>query len=192
MRINLVAIPRPAGPAPVGKDTTYFDVLLDGQPSFDIDTSTLRRNFLKIQQLVHPDNFTQAPKDINRKHARVQSAWVNHAYTTLKDQLLRAHYLLELYNEGIGEDDQITDPEFLMEIMELRDEIEMAETDQQTAEIKVQNDAKIAEIVKRLSAAFGSKDYALAKQLTHHLQYLHRATQAIHDWEPGKPVTIPH
>ncbi|KAJ2568767.1 molecular chaperone [Coemansia sp. RSA 1813] len=177
---------------PVGKGVTYHDVLLDGQhSSFDVDVSQLRRNFLRLQQLVHPDSFSQMG-DTERKLAEIQSSWVNHAYATLKDPLLRAFYMLELKDQGIGEEDQITDPALLMEIMELREEIETAKTDKHIAVIKERNDAKIVEITKSLSAAFGAKDYGSAKQLTHHLQYLRRVAQAIHSWEPGKPVVISH
>ncbi|KAJ1734061.1 molecular chaperone [Coemansia sp. Benny D160-2] len=151
----------------------------------------LRRNFLKIQQLVHPDSFSQMG-DSERRLAEAQSSWVNHAYATLKDPLLRAFYMLELKGEAIGEEDQISDPELLMEIMELREEIEASKTDTQIAAIKERNDLKIANVTAKLSAAFGAEDYDSAKQLAHHLQYLHRVAQTIHNWEPGKPVIISH
>ncbi|KAJ1799294.1 molecular chaperone [Coemansia sp. RSA 2399] len=177
---------------PVGKGVTYYDVLLDGQhPSFDVDVSTLRRNFLKLQQLVHPDSFSQMG-DTERKLAEIQSSWVNHANATLKDPLLRAFYMLELKDKGIGEEDQITDPELLMEIMELREEIETSETEKDISNIKERNDAKIDEVTNSLSSAFGAANYDSAKQLTNHLQYLRRVAQAIHSWEPGKPVIISH
>ncbi|KAJ2558957.1 molecular chaperone [Coemansia sp. RSA 1933] len=179
---------------PVGKGVTYHDVLLDGgqhSTSFDVDVGQLRRNFLKLQQLVHPDSFSQMG-DTERKLAEIQSSWVNHAYATLKDPLLRAFYILELNDKGIGEEDQITDPELLMEIMEFREEIEASETEKHIADIKERNDAKIDKVTNGIAAAFGAENYDSAKQLTHHLQYLRRVSQAIHSWEPGKPVIISH
>ncbi|KAJ1644146.1 molecular chaperone [Coemansia asiatica] len=172
---------------PVSKDVNYFDVLLSGRaPSFEVDIGELRRNFLKLQQTVHPDSYSQR-EQIEHKLAESQSSWINHAYATLKDPLLRAQYLLELCGNEISEKDKITDPGLLMEIMETREEIDMATTEQQMAAIKQSNDEKTAAVLKDLKAAFDVGNIDRAKQLTNHLQYLRRVAQAIHVWEPGKP-----
>ncbi|KAI8318946.1 Co-chaperone Hsc20 [Martensiomyces pterosporus] len=176
---------------PVGKNTTYYDVLLSTNPTFDVDVSDLRRRFLKLQQGVHPDSYSQR-EDIERKLAETQSSWINHAYATLRDPLLRARYLLKLRGNGISEEDQITDPELLMEVMETREDIEMARTEGQIANIKKKNDTNIESVVSGLSQAFTTGDLDHAKQLTNHFQYLRRVSQAINVWEPGKPVVIAH
>ncbi|KAJ1720206.1 molecular chaperone [Coemansia erecta] len=177
---------------PVGGDISYFDILLGGKPpSFEVDTGDLRRNFLRLQQTVHPDSYSQKERT-EHSLAEAQSSWINHAYSTLKDPLLRAQYLLKLHNSEIGEEDQITDPELLMEVMDTRENIEMAQSDEQMADIKRSNDAKTAAVIEDLAAAFDSGDIARAKQLTNHLQYLYRVSQAVHAWEPGKPVVISH
>ncbi|KAJ2687300.1 molecular chaperone [Coemansia spiralis] len=170
---------------PVGKGVTYFDLLLDdGKPSFDVSAADLRRRFLKLQQTVHPDSFSQK-EDVERKLAEAQSSWINHAYATLKDPLSRARYLLKLQGREIDEKDQIADPELLMEIMESREEIEMAKTESQVADIRLRNEQKVAGVVERLSQAFASGDLARARDLTHHLQYLRRISQTVHGWEPS-------
>ncbi|KAJ1899357.1 molecular chaperone [Kickxella alabastrina] len=176
----------------VGKGVNYYDVLLAGRPpSFEIDAAELRRNFLRSQQAVHPDSFSQRGQ-IERRLAEVQSSWINHAYATLKDPLHRAQYLLKLRGMEIGEADQIADPELLMEIMDTREEIEEATTDAQIAAIKARNDANIAAVTTGLASAFGSDALSRARQLTNRLQYLRRVAQAVHVWEPGKPVVISH
>ncbi|KAJ2726162.1 molecular chaperone [Coemansia sp. Benny D115] len=177
---------------PVGQGATYFDVLLDGSPpSFVVDAGKLRRSFLKLQQAVHPDSFSQKEL-IEHKLAEAQSSWINHAYATLKDPLQRAKYLLELSGHPISEEDQITDPELLMQIMDTREEIEAASTEAQIDAIKEHNDANIAQVTASLERAFAAKDFDSAKQLANHLQYLRRVAQAVHTWEPGKPVVISH
>ncbi|KAJ2470836.1 molecular chaperone [Coemansia sp. RSA 2320] len=169
---------------PVGEGTTYYDLLSDsGQLTFDVDTGKLRRQFLKHQQTVHPDSFLQK-EDIERALAETQSSWINNAYATLKDPLLRARYLLKLHGEEIGEKDQITDPELLMEVMESREEIEMARTEEHIADIRKRNEHKISGISGALSRAFAGGDLSRAKELTHHLQYLRRISQTVHNWEP--------
>ncbi|KAJ2753081.1 molecular chaperone [Coemansia pectinata] len=170
---------------PVGKGVTYFDLFSDdGQLSFDVDTVGLRRRFLKLQQTVHPDSFSQK-EDMERKLAEAQSSWINHAYATLKDPLRRARYLLKLQGREIDEKDQITDPELLMEIMESREEIEMAKTESQVADIRRRNELKVAGVVDGLSQAFARGDLVRARDLTHHLQYLRRISQTVHSWEPS-------
>ncbi|KAJ2489681.1 molecular chaperone [Coemansia sp. RSA 2050] len=170
---------------PVGKGVTYFDLFLDeGKPSFDVNTGDLRRRFLKLQQTVHPDSFSQK-EDVERKLAEAQSSWINHAYATLKDPLSRARYLLKLQGREIGEKDQISDPELLMEIMESREEIEMAKTESQVADIRLRNERQVAGAIECLSQAFASGDLARARDLTHRLQYLRRISQTVHGWEPS-------
>ncbi|KAJ2794124.1 molecular chaperone, partial [Coemansia guatemalensis] len=176
---------------PVGKESTYYDVLAGGRATFDVDTAQLRRNFLRLQQAVHPDSFSQR-QDIERKLAEAQSSWINHAYSTLKDPLLRAHYLLGLHGRGIDEEDMAADPELLMEVMELREEIEGAKTEPQIASLRQANDGRISNVVEELSRAFGTGALDSARQLTNKLQYLRRVAQAIQRWEPGKPVVIAH
>ena len=54
---------------------------------------------------------------------------VNEAYQTLSDDLKRAAYLLQLNGISIDEEtDTKMDPMFLMDQMELRESLEMAET----------------------------------------------------------------
>ncbi|KAJ1949357.1 molecular chaperone [Linderina macrospora] len=153
--------------------------------------SELRRAFLKLQQGVHPDSYSQK-EDIERTLAETQSSWINRGYATLRDPLHRAHYLLKLAGREINEEDKITDPELLMEVMELREEIEMAKCEEEMAAIKRRNDGSIEHVVEELSGAFGHNDLDRARQLTNHFQYLRRVSQAIQNWEPGKPVEIAH
>ncbi|KAJ2890145.1 molecular chaperone, partial [Coemansia aciculifera] len=117
-----------------------------------------------------------------------QSSWINHAYATLKDPLLRARYLLKLQGKEVGEKDQITDPGLLMRVMESREEIEMAQTESQMADIRLRNEKEVAAIVASLSQAFAGGDLDQARDLTHHLQYLRRIAQTVHGWEPSKAM----
>lgn len=49
---------------------------------------------------------------------------LNNAYTTLKDPVERSKYLLELQGIEYGEDVPAPSTDFLMEVMEIREEIE--------------------------------------------------------------------
>ncbi|CAI2189011.1 17562_t:CDS:2, partial [Funneliformis geosporum] len=103
-------------------DVTYFEILgikIDGrfQPSYNIDSGQLRKNFLLLQQLVHPDSYST--KDRNEyNYAQQQSSLINKAYQVLRDPLLRAKYMLQLNNVSISESESLQDPELLMEILD--------------------------------------------------------------------------
>lgn len=98
---------------------------LFGMPvGFLLDTGELSRRYRELQKVVHPDRFAAAGQQSQRLSLQ-GATLVNEAYATLKDPLLRAQYLLSLRGDGESPDSQtLNDPGFLMEQMELREELE--------------------------------------------------------------------
>ncbi|MBU5881014.1 co-chaperone HscB [Vibrio cholerae O1] len=101
----------------------YFELF--GLPiQFELDGSLLSSQFRALQKRFHPDNFATA-SERDRLMAVQQAAQINDAYQTLKDPLRRAEYLLSLQGiEMNAEQQTLQDPMFLMEQMELREELE--------------------------------------------------------------------
>ncbi|EGR1043398.1 co-chaperone HscB [Vibrio cholerae] len=101
----------------------YFELF--GLPiQFELDGSLLSSQFRALQKRFHPDNFATA-SERDRLMAVQQAAQINDAYQTLKDSLRRAEYLLSLQGiEMNAEQQTLQDPIFLMEQMELREELE--------------------------------------------------------------------
>ncbi|MCK4951234.1 MAG: Fe-S protein assembly co-chaperone HscB [Gammaproteobacteria bacterium] len=100
--------------------SNYFEIF-ELPISFTIDLTLLVQRFRDLQQVVHPDRFASA-SDQERRISMQQSTRLNEAYQVLKDPLSRARYLLEL--NGIQWEDEkstVSDTEFLMEQMELRE-----------------------------------------------------------------------
>ena len=92
--------------------------------TFDIDTAELAVRYRELQRRVHPDKFANA-SDQDRRLSLQMTALVNEGFHTLKDPVRRGRYLLSL--RGVDLDDEIDttmDPVFLMEQMELREELE--------------------------------------------------------------------
>lgn len=58
--------------------------------------------------------------------AAAQSSQLNKAYQTLLSPLDRAHYILSLHGVQESETEQLQDDEFIMQIMEARQEVEEA------------------------------------------------------------------
>lgn len=61
--------------------------------------------------------------DTEKEISAEYSSLVNKAYNTLQTPIKRALHLLSLNNETISEDNKSDNPEFLMEMMELNEEV---------------------------------------------------------------------
>ena len=98
---------------------------LFGLPSqFQLDGSLLSSQFRELQKRFHPDNIATA-SERDRLMAVQKAAQINDAYQVLKHPISRAEYILaENGTEIRGEQQTMQDPMFLMEQMELREELE--------------------------------------------------------------------
>jgi molecular chaperone HscB len=128
--------------------TSYFEIL--GLPErYDIDAAELERAYHERSKALHPDRFAAAPA-AERVAALQQSMGLNEAYKALKKPQSRAEYLLRRAGVTIGGNERL-DPQFLMEILELREEL---------AEARHRGDLAL---VGRLEAAMkGRRDATLA------------------------------
>ncbi|RUS16198.1 hypothetical protein BC938DRAFT_476666, partial [Jimgerdemannia flammicorona] len=127
------------------EEANYFEVLEAGldkdgsTPTFDLDLKTLRNKFLRVQQRVHPDSYSQK-SEREHTYAETQSSFVNKAYHTLRNPLARAQYMLQLRGEHVGEAESLEDPELLMEVLEAREELEEAGGEEEVDKLKRKND----------------------------------------------------
>ena len=89
--------------------------------SFSVDTGVLMQRYRELQQTVHPDRFANSSQQ-ERRMSLQYATHINEALRVLKNPLERARYLLQL--KGVVWDDEqttLSDPEFLMQQMELRE-----------------------------------------------------------------------
>lgn len=98
-----------------------YYALLGLKESYAVDKGALERNYLERSRAVHPDRFVNAPAH-ERVSALQQSMLINQAYKALKNPQSRAEYLLQRYGVDIGDNERL-DPTFLMEVLELREEL---------------------------------------------------------------------
>ncbi|MEI8632391.1 co-chaperone HscB [Vibrio sp. PP-XX7] len=105
----------------------YFELF--GLPTqFELDGSLLSSQFRELQKRFHPDNFASS-SERDRLMSVQKASEINDAYQTLKNDISRAEYLLALHGIEIrGEQQTMQDPEFLMEQMMLREELEEIES----------------------------------------------------------------
>jgi molecular chaperone HscB len=166
----------PSGPPPHGQ--------------FSIDLNALKKEFLQLQSKAHPDLHPSA----NKQRAQALSARINEAYKTLQSPLLRAQYLLSLKGIEVADDEtaKVEDPELLMEVLETREMIEEAETEEELTDMKSTNDARIEKSVKILEDTFAKDDIESAKSEAVKLRYWVNIKDSLDGWERGKPVVLQH
>lgn len=118
---------------------------------------------------------------------------LNEAYKAIQDPLSRARYLLAL--RGIDVEDEsakIAENELLMEVMEVREAVEEAESEEQVAELRVENNVRIAQSVAILEEAFAKDDMGSAADEAIRLRYWANIEESIVGWEKGKGGGILH
>ena len=97
--------------------------LFELQPAFLVDQAQLSARYRELAKAVHPDRFADAG-DREQRLALEQSARLNEAYQTLKSAPRRALYLLALRGRELPLEVTVQDPEFLLQQMQLREELE--------------------------------------------------------------------
>lgn len=99
-----------------------FDIL-GLERSFRIDEEALRSRFLEASSRQHPDRFVDP---IEQADAVEAMAKLTESYRVLSDPESRARVLLSLSGLELAEDKDKLPPDLLMEVMEVREEMETA------------------------------------------------------------------
>ncbi|UVJ45016.1 co-chaperone HscB [Pseudomonas sp. LS1212] len=97
--------------------------LFDLKPSFRLDLEQLAARYRELARGVHPDRFADA-SEREQRLALERSAGLNEAYQTLKSAPKRARYLLAISGHEVPHEVTVHDPEFLLQQMQLREELE--------------------------------------------------------------------
>lgn len=162
----------PAGPPPAGP--------------FKVDLSRLKKEFLQLQSRAHPDLHQGNNKD----RAEGISAAINDAYKTLQHPLLRAQYLLSLRGAEIADydvdDNNSDDQELIMDVLEVREAIEDAETPEEILKLQGLNAERIRACVERLEEFFARDDLCGARTEVGRLKYWCSIEEALREWDIGK------
>jgi molecular chaperone HscB len=111
----------------LGFTLNFFD-LFSFSPSFEVGLRELDARYRELCQQHHPDKLGGADSK-QRIQALETTAQLNQGYKTLRDPALRAAYLLKLLGVDIDEEGERTfqmDPKFLLEILDLREQLDAA------------------------------------------------------------------
>ncbi|CAF1014753.1 unnamed protein product [Adineta steineri] len=165
---------------PVRTDIDYFR-LFDLSRSFEIDTKQLTRTFRNRMKFLHPDLFSNK-SDIEKTYSQDQSSLFNNAYKTLLSPLARAHYLLKLENITLEDSPIQLEPDFLMRIMEINEEL-IEENKPFPLELAIEMRQEIDNHMKQLSIALNKMDLNKAKEILARLQYFNNINDKLIELE---------
>ena len=131
--------------------------LFDLQPAFRIDQQLLSARYRELAKIMHPDRFADASQQ-DQRLALEHSAGLNEAYQVLKSAPRRAHYLLGLQGHELPMEATVQDPQFLLQQMELREELDAIERspDAQNA---------LAAFATRLNKTFKQRSAQMVQEL---------------------------
>jgi molecular chaperone HscB len=160
----------------------YFE-LFEFAENFPIDQEQLSEKYRSLQSELHPDRFANA-SDQERRMSVQTTAYVNEAYTTLKSDLKRSHYLLKLSDIEFNADTETSsDAEFLMQTMELHERVEEASSSQNPLDALDDLSKKLKMQQQKLITEFTTQyeeiELSAAKETALKLQFYERLTNQV-------------
>ncbi|KAI3791614.1 hypothetical protein L2E82_05470 [Cichorium intybus] len=162
---------------PVDHSVDYFTIF-GLERKFDIEVGSLEGKYKDWQKKLHPD-LVHTKSEEEREYAAEQSARVIDAYTTLRKPLLRAIYIMRLEGVEVDEEQTVSEPELLGEIMEIREAVEEAMDSKSLNQIQSQMEEKLRHWYDLFANAFTSKEYDDALKAIQRMTYYHRVKEEI-------------
>ncbi|SNR82232.1 co-chaperone HscB [Pseudomonas segetis] len=160
--------------------------LFDLQPSFRLDLDQLAVRYRELARAVHPDRFADADAREQRV-ALEKSASLNEAYQTLKNAPQRARYLLALSGPELPLEVTVHDPDFLMQQIQLREELEeLQDADDIEGVLQFKRQLKVASDELNESFAVCWDDPARrdeAERLMRRMQFLDKLSHEVRQLE---------
>lgn len=166
---------------PLDRTVNYFEVMGINK-SFTVDTKSLTKTFRKLQTEFHPDKFSIS-LEIEQQYAVDHSSEINKAYRCLLHPVERALYLLDLAGQPLHEGQLDMDPEFLMEIMEVNEELEEATDKEAVANIGQKNQKILDGLLQEADAAFSANNIESARDIVAKIKYYNNIYLKIRDYE---------
>lgn len=141
--------------------------------ALDIDQATLKHQFLSLQQQYHPD------KSEDKDAALIKSSEINQAYKVLATVDSRAAYLLALKKQDFHLDQSINDFEFLQSALEIREQLDEAQTAEALHSLKSDVQQWIDGLVREFKIDYEDEDWAEARDTVRKLRFFQRVMNDI-------------
>lgn len=138
---------------------TYFE-LYNLPISLKVDAAQLKQKFYELSRKFHPDFFSNASEE-DQANVLEMSALVNKAFKTFSKEEATIHYVLQLKGLLADEEKYQLAPDFLMEVMELNEQI---------MEAKMEGDTNSITNLKNEISNLQSTIYEPVKAIVEHYQ----------------------
>lgn len=163
--------------------TDNFFELFNIPVSYDVDMELVHQSYMQLQKEVHPDNYV-TDSDQQKRISLQQTSRVNEAFNTLKNDVARAAYLLQLKGVDINLSNETTrDMAFLMDQMQTREKLEniRQQQDPLTAldEIAAKEKSAMTEVSRQFIEAYDSDSLEDARECIRKMQFLDKARNQI-------------
>ena len=180
---------------PLDERMDYFK-LFGLERKFTIEITDLSNTFKSLQRNLHPDKvsdrniqedfvkqvlfqFVSATQQ-NKTGSETWSAAVNQGYRILQKPLSRALYLLELSGHPLTEESITLEPDFLMEIMELNEEVADAdENEVRILEAKIKE--TLADFILTVDILLTNDEYERAREEVARMKYYSNVLDKIYE-----------
>ncbi|XP_022766927.1 iron-sulfur cluster co-chaperone protein HscB, mitochondrial [Durio zibethinus] len=162
---------------PVDFSIDYFQIF-GLEKGYEIEVDGLEGKYKDWQKKLHPD-LVHSKSEKEREYAAEQSARVIDAYRTLSKPLSRAIYALRLEGVDVDEEQTVSDPELLTEIMEIREAVEEAPDSHTLNQIQSEMKEKLEESSNSFANAYQSRNFDEAVTCIQRMTYYQRASEEI-------------
>lgn len=151
----------------------YFQ-LFNLPHAFELDTAALSPRYRELQREFHPDRFAAEPADVQRVAVQ-KAADINAAFAALKDPVARARHLLALAGHAVNiESATVSDTDFLMAQMELREQLEDASEPAQLADLRADAEEWLGNLGREFAIDYREADWGEAGDTVRKMQFMRR------------------
>jgi len=162
----------------------YFE-LFGLDLDFNLDREHLHARQQRLLASCHPDRYVNASEREKRLSVQM-SSWINQANETLQNPVKRAAYLLQISGVEPGDESETTtDTAFLMEQIELREEMEACGSDDDALaccnQIEAKLDRRASQLAQEFVSNFVAKDLQAARLSGRKMQFIQRLQQQLSD-----------
>ncbi len=161
-------------------NSNYFELF--GLPiAYDLDVSALQPQWRLLQQQFHPDRVDGQDAGAQRQ-AMQMSAHINSAYQALRSPVQRAAYLLTLANEPVDlERTTVADTDFLMAQMELREQLEEAESVSDVDTIADEASDWLINLQREFAGDYARQEWPEARETLRKMQFMTRLLEEVNE-----------
>ncbi len=145
------------------------------KPEFSVDLNKLETDYYNIQDKVHPDKFV-GMSDEELLYAQIHSSNLNNSYQALTNIVSRCDILLKFYGVETDNQNSISDPEVLNEVMEIQEKLEILNSKEKDLYAKEINE-KLNIYTTELNLAFEDNNFQDVKLLKTKISYLEKVVK---------------